>query len=81
MTAQITLTIEDDSVLQTVKQVLRNIKGVVKVNRVKDATLYSAAEWNEKLRRSSQQINEGKIHAMHDGESVDDFIDRLLCTE
>lgn len=81
MTAQITLTIEDDSVLQAVKQVLRNIKGVVKVNKVKDTTAYSSTEWNEKLRHSSQQMKEGKVHAMHDGESVDDFIDRLLCTE
>lgn len=41
----------------------------------------SEKEFYEKLDRSILQAQEGKVIRQKEGESTDDFIDRMLCTE
>lgn len=46
-----------------------------------DDTLMSKEEFYAKIERSAQQIREGKCFRQMDGESMEDFVERLLCTE
>ena len=39
------------------------------------------AEFRQKLERSSKQAEEGKVIRMSENESVDQFVDRLLCIQ
>ena len=41
----------------------------------------SEKELYEKLDRSIMQAKEGKVIRQQDGESIDDFVNRMLCTE
>ena len=41
----------------------------------------SEKEFYEKANRSIMQAEEGKIIRQNDGENVEDFVDRMLCTE
>ncbi len=41
----------------------------------------SEKEFYEKVNRSIKQAEEGMVIRQDEGESVDDFIDRMLCTE
>jgi hypothetical protein len=41
----------------------------------------SEKEFYEKLDRSIQEAKDGKVISQKDGEKIDDFIDRMLCTE
>ena len=41
----------------------------------------SEKEFYEKVNRSIMQAEEGMVIRQDEGESVDDFIDRMLCTE
>ena len=41
----------------------------------------SEKEFYEKVNRSIMQAEEGKIIRQNDGENVEDFVDRMLCTE
>lgn len=41
----------------------------------------SEKEFYEKVNRSIMQAEEGRVIRQDEGESVDDFIDRMLCTE
>jgi len=41
----------------------------------------SEKEFYEKVNRSIKQAEEGKIIRQNDGENVEDFVDRMLCTE
>ncbi len=45
----------------------------------KDDTLYTEEEFRRKLEHSSAQAAEGKFIEMRKDETVDQFIDRLLC--
>ncbi|MDR0892618.1 MAG: type II toxin-antitoxin system prevent-host-death family antitoxin [Mediterranea sp.] len=47
----------------------------------KDDALMSEEEFYTEIDHSIQQAKEGKVLKQHDGESVDDFVNRLLCTE
>jgi len=57
-------------------------KGSFKIVPVsEDDTLMSKEEFYAKIDRSIKQIEEGKVTRQQDGESVEEFIDRLLCTD
>ncbi len=45
----------------------------------KDDTLYTEEEFRRKLEQSSAQAAEGKYIEMRKDETVDQFVDRLLC--
>ena len=42
-----------------------------------DDTLMSKEEFFAKIDKSLQQAKEGKTHSMNEGESLDDFLDRI----
>jgi antitoxin (DNA-binding transcriptional repressor) of toxin-antitoxin stability system len=57
-------------------------KGSFKIVPVsEDDTLMSKEEFYAKIDHSIKQVAEGKVTRQHDGESVKEFIDRLLCTD
>lgn len=57
-------------------------KGSFKVVPIsEDDSLMSKKEFYAKIDHSIKQIEEGKVIRQHDGESVEEFIDRLLCTD
>lgn len=59
----------------------RNL-GSFRLVQVKESdVLMSEKEFYEKINRSIMQSEEGKIIRQNEGESVDDFVDRMLCTE
>lgn len=41
----------------------------------------SEAEFYEKINKSVESAKKGRVYKMQDGESINDFIDRLLCKE
>ena len=46
-----------------------------------DDTLVSREEFYAKIEKSAEQICKGECFKQKDGESIDDFVERLLCTE
>ena len=59
-------------------------KGAFKIIPVKeedDEATMSEKEFNAKIDHSLKQAEEGSVTRQHDGESVDVFIERLLCTD
>lgn len=59
-------------------------KGAFKIIQVKeedDEATMSEKEFNAKIDHSLKQAEEGSVTRQHDGESVDAFIERLLCTD
>ena len=57
-------------------------KGSFKIVPIReDDTLMSKEEFYAKIDHSIKQIEEGKVTRQYDGESVEEFIDRLLCTD
>lgn len=46
-----------------------------------DDTLMSKEEFYAKLEESKLQIERGEVYKQEEGESIADFVDRLLCTE
>ena len=59
-------------------------KGAFKIIPVKeedDEATMSEKEFNAKIDHSLKQVEEGSVTRQHDGESVDAFIERLLCTD
>lgn len=56
--------------------------GSFRLTPVKESdVVMSEKEFYEKLDRSLQQAKEGKVVRQQDGESVEDFVNRMLCTE
>ena len=59
-------------------------KGAFKIIQVKeedDEATMSEKEFNAKIDHSLKQAEEGSVTRQRDGESVDAFIERLLCTD
>lgn len=59
-------------------------KGAFKIIPVKeedDEATMSEKEFYAKIDYSLKQAEEGSVTRQHDGESVDAFIERLLCTD
>ena len=48
---------------------------------VDDERVMSEQEFCAKIDHSVKQAKDGKVFQQHDGESVGDFVDRLLCIE
>ncbi len=46
-----------------------------------DDTLVSKAEFKKKLECSLHEMKDGKVDMKQDGETMDEFLKRLLCTE
>ena len=46
-----------------------------------ESTLMDEQQYYALIDHSLKQIEEGKAHKQKEGESVDDFVDRLLCTK
>ncbi|MDO4956021.1 MAG: hypothetical protein Q4E60_03255 [Bacteroidales bacterium] len=44
-------------------------------------TKMSEAEFYEKINKSVESAKKGRVYKMQAGESINDFIDRLLCKE
>lgn len=56
--------------------------GSFRLTPVKESDMVmSEKEFYEKLDRSIQEAKDGKVIRQKDGEKIDDFIDRMLCTE
>ena len=56
--------------------------GSFRLTPVKESDIVmSEKEFYEKLDRSIMQAKEGKVIRQQDGESIDDFVNRMLCTE
>ena len=56
--------------------------GSFRLTPVKESDMVmSEKEFYEKLDCSIQEAKDGKVISQKDGEKIDDFIDRMLCTE
>lgn len=78
-TIQFTIDV-DASMKRLVKQVLRQIKGVVAVRETTPKASMSKKEYYAMLDHSAQQAKNGETIAMSKDESVHQFIERLICT-
>jgi antitoxin (DNA-binding transcriptional repressor) of toxin-antitoxin stability system len=57
-------------------------KGSFKIVPIReDDTLMSKEEFFAKIDHSLKQVEEGKVTCQHDNETVEEFTDRLLCTD
>jgi hypothetical protein len=65
----------EDIVLKSRRQ------GSFKLQPIKSDASMNKAEFYAKIDRSIKQAEEGKVVRQQDGEAVEDFIDRLLCTD
>lgn len=82
VTGTITIEMDNPSVFRTVKTLLRQIKGVstVKVTQ-KPRVKMTEEEFYAKIDAARQNAESGNVFAQRDGECINDFINRMLCTE
>lgn len=78
-TVQFTIDV-DASMKRAIKQVLKQIKGVIAVKETTPKARMSEAEYYAMLDRSIEQANNGQTVAMKEEETVHDFLNRLICT-
>ncbi len=78
-TIQFTIDV-DASMKRLVKQVLKQIKGVVAVKETTPKVNMSKKEYYAMLDHSAQQAKNGETIAMNKDESVHQFLERLICT-
>ena len=78
--AHIDITLDDINVLNYVKTLLSQMKGVQKVavSPMSNAQM-TEQEFYQKIDRSLESAKMGAVYRMDKGESMDQFIDRLLC--
>lgn len=81
MPTQIVVDIEDRTMLRSLKMIIKQLKGVVAVKEVAPKTIYSEKEFIAKIERSKKSAEGGRVFSQAEGESINDFIDRLLCIE
>ncbi len=67
--------------LRAIKTAIKQLKGVTMVREVAPHTHYSEAEFYKKIEKSVKSAENNKVFAQEQGESVDQFIDRLLCIQ
>ena len=79
-TAQLTIDI-DASMKRAIMQVLKQIKGVVTVKDTTPKTCMSKEDYYKMLDHSIEQANNGQTIAMKKDESVEEFLNRLVCTQ
>ena len=79
-TAQLTIDV-DASMKRAIKQVLKQIKGVVAVKDTTPKARMSEKEYYAMLDRSIEQADNGQTIAMQEGETVHEFLNRLVCTQ
>ena len=75
------VSIEDRSMLRAIKAAILQLKGVTKVKEITPKTHYTEAEFYKKIEESVKSAENNKVFAQEEGESVDQFIDRLLCIQ
>lgn len=81
-TQLVQLTIDvDASMKRAIKQVLKQLKGVVAVKETTPKARMSKADYFAMLDHSIEQAVNGQTIAMHEGESVQQFLNRLVCTQ
>lgn len=78
-TVQFTIDV-DASMKRLVKQVLKQIKGVVAVKETTPKVSMSKKDYYAMLDHSAQQARNGETVAMSNNESVHQFVERLICT-
>lgn len=78
--AQLTIDI-DASMKRTVMQVLKQIKGVVTVKDTTPKSCMSKEEYYKMLDLSIEQARNGQTTAMQENETVEQFLNRLICTQ
>lgn len=78
---QMVVSIEDRSMLRAIKAAIMQLKGVTKVREITPKTQYTKAEFYEKIEKSVKSAENNNVYAQEEGESVDQFIDRLLCIQ
>lgn len=81
-TAQLqwTITIDDMSMVNTIKKALMAMKGVVAVKDSTPRSVLSEKEYYAMLDHSIEQAEKGNTIAMNQGESVSQFLARIACT-
>lgn len=78
---QMVVSIEDRSMLRVIKAAIMQLKGVTKVREITPKPQYTKAEFYEKIEKSVKSAENNNVYAQEEGESVDQFIDRLLCIQ
>lgn len=78
---QMMVSIEDRSMLRAIKAAIMQLKGVTKVKEITPKTHYTEAEFYKKIEKSVKSAENNNVFAQEQGESVDQFIDRLLCIQ
>jgi len=76
--AVVTLTLDDIHVLDTVKKIMRQIKGVhsVRVEQMPKVKM-TEKEFYDKIDRSIASIQNKPMYTMGDNESSEDFLNRI----
>lgn len=79
-TVQFTIDV-DASMKRAIKQILKQLKGVMSVKETTPKIKMTEKEYYAMLDHSIEQANNGKTIAMNENESVDDYLNRLICTQ
>ncbi|MCQ2335383.1 MAG: hypothetical protein MJZ89_06050 [Paludibacteraceae bacterium] len=79
---QMTIEMDDPAVFNVIKSFVRQLKGVtsVKVTQKPKAKM-TEEEFYAKIDRARKSAEAGHVYRQKDGESIDEFVDRLLCTK
>lgn len=80
-TTQLVIDVENPSIIKTLKTLARQLKGVMSVREVKPKTKMSEKEFYEKIEAASRSAAAGHVIQQQEGESINDFINRMLCTD
>lgn len=80
-TTQLVVNVDSPAVLKNIKKLLKQLKGVNSVKEVTPKVKMSEKEFYEKIEAASRSAAAGHVVHQQDGESINDFITRMLCTD
>lgn len=80
-TTQLIIDVENPSIVKTLKTLVRQLKGVTSVKEVKPKSKMSEKEFYEKIEAASKNAAAGNVIQQQEGESINEFINRMLCTD
>lgn len=80
-TSQFVVNVDNPTILKTIKSLVKQLKGVNSIKEVTPKVKMSEAEFYEKIEAASRSAAAGHVYRQQEGESINNFVNRLLCTD
>lgn len=79
-TSQFIVDVESPAILKTIKQLLKQLKGVNSVKEVKPKVKMSEAEFYDMIEKSAKTVRSDGANMKRPNESMSDYVNQLIAT-